>query len=166
MVITHATLQDTLDLAVYKAEVFHCTAGCLIEEIELFENTSGSHVANPQHTCDAASLEDEGRRNDRANSARPQFDAITRALTFRGEVVRTYTPRATNCLAVLQAFEEEGWPLRIDDPLKGGKDAARLNLAVRSLNRELRRIRFHAGGDGESFEWRVRTHRVRTRVAR
>jgi hypothetical protein len=86
---------------------------------------------------------------------RPHFDWTTGELTFRGELIREYVKRANNCRAVLAAFEESGWPLCIDDPLLGGKDADRLNNTVRSLNNGLRGIQFHAAGDGKSIRWKT-----------
>ena len=75
-------------------------------------------------------------------------------LMHEGELIRAYVKRATNCITVLAAFEELGWPPCIDDPLPGGKHSDRLNNTVRALNRRLRTIRFHAAGDGKSIRWK------------
>ena len=59
---------------------------------------------------------------------------------------------------ILAAFEEEGWPRRIDDPLPpvAGKDSVeRLHQAVMGLNRGqiARLLEFRRDGTGEGVEW-------------
>jgi hypothetical protein len=52
---------------------------------------------------------------------------------------------------VLNAFEEEGWPKRIDDPLRPDpdQDAKRhLHDTIRRLNRNRRAPLIHFSGDG------------------
>ena len=63
--------------------------------------------------------------------------------------------RATNIVAILNAFQEEGWPRRIDDPLPRGSDTQRLREAIRTLNLGLERIHFRADGSGEGIIWEV-----------
>lgn len=92
----------------------------------------------------------------KSSDDKPHFDEDTGELSFRGQVLRSYCPRATNCLLVLKVFAEEGWPRRIDDPLPIGKNAQRISNTIRALNKQLRVIEFYAGGDGASFCWRVR----------
>ena len=53
------------------------------------------------------------------------------------------------------AFQEEEWPDRIDDPLPGGADSVRIAAAVMSLNSSLSRIRFPKDGTGEGVSWSV-----------
>ena len=60
---------------------------------------------------------------------------------------------------VLRAFEEEGWPPRIADPLPPRTDQdvkRRLHSTICNLNRahEVVLIHFEGGGDGESICWR------------
>jgi hypothetical protein len=61
---------------------------------------------------------------------------------------------------VLNAFEEEGWPARIDDPLPPHSDQdpkRRLNDTIKCLNRKQVRelLRFHGDGSGEGILWEV-----------
>src|SRR5262249_33917365 len=59
--------------------------------------------------------------------------------------------------AILDAFQEEGWPSSIYDPLRPSPDIPsnrRLHNAIRKLNRGLPTIRFHADGTGRSVLWR------------
>jgi hypothetical protein len=56
---------------------------------------------------------------------------------------------AVNVVKVLDAFEEENWPERIDDPLDPGK----LAESIRSLNVNLTAIQFVRDGTGGGIYW-------------
>lgn len=86
---------------------------------------------------------------------RPRWIARTGELWFDGEVVRhiRHVVRATNVVRILAAFEESGWPQRIDDPITCGGESDQRRRAIESLNKGLTRIRFSCTGDGESFGW-------------
>jgi hypothetical protein len=88
---------------------------------------------------------------------KPEWDKQSGHLVVSGRVVRKVARRAINCIAILDAFQECDWPLCIDDPLPCGKNAERLNNAVRTLNDSLSGIRFVAAGDGQSIGWRMET---------
>ncbi len=67
------------------------------------------------------------------------------------QVVKQYRVPSPTQEAVLNAFEEEGWPTRIDDPLrpKPDQDAKRhLHETIRRLNRNRRAKLIHFSGDG------------------
>lgn len=88
--------------------------------------------------------------------AKPHYDDQRRELSYRGKVVKALRQKAENQEAVLRAFEEDGWPSRIDDPLpwKQGVDAKhRLSLTIQGLNRSLKVIRFSTDGTGEGILW-------------
>jgi hypothetical protein len=100
----------------------------------------------------------EGAGGDGA-PGRPVWDRARRELRVGQVVVKRFKQPAGNQELVLQAFEEEGWPPRIDDPLppvsnQDGK--RRLQSTIWNLNRsrEARLIRFEGGGDGQSICWR------------
>ena len=62
--------------------------------------------------------------------------------------------------AVLAAFEEEGWPHRIDDPLRFQVELGpkyRLHYTIRRLNRsqQQRLIRFFGDGTGVGVCWQL-----------
>jgi hypothetical protein len=88
---------------------------------------------------------------------RPRWDGRSRELTWRGQLVKRFRIVAPNQQLILDAFEEEGWPARIDDPLNGGCDDPRQRLhdTVRNLNRCQRglRLRFLRDGSGEGICW-------------
>ena len=59
---------------------------------------------------------------------------------------------------MLSAFEEEGWPPRIDDPLSplpGGNQREHLHNTIVNLNRYQRQrtIRFFGDGNGQGVCW-------------
>lgn len=89
--------------------------------------------------------------------SKPKWCKETRQLLYRGQVVRTIKRplQAKNIVAVLDMFEAENWPPRINDPLLGGRCQLRLHATVNSLNNGLSMIRFHADGSGEGFAWRL-----------
>ena len=73
-----------------------------------------------------------------AAHAIPQWNTQRRELSFRGEIVKTYRQPAKNQEAILDAFQLESWPERIDDPLLYAKDGdarQRLADAVFALNK-------------------------------
>ncbi len=85
----------------------------------------------------------------------PVWNQDTGELRFGDQVVRRVRSRtrADNIVRILDAFQEDGWPDRIDDPLPGGSDSQRLREAVRTLNQDLERIRFRADGTGTGIAW-------------
>jgi hypothetical protein len=93
-----------------------------------------------------------------AGVAVPAWDPALRRLTFRGAVVKEFRRPAPSQELILAAFEEEGWPARIDDPLSGqegriGRD--RLHDTIRGLNRHQERplLWFGRDGTGEGVTW-------------
>lgn len=88
----------------------------------------------------------------------PLWDKSSFKLTLAGDVIRQIKkPKAAkNIILILDAFQEDGWPDHIDDPLPGGADPARLADAVKSLNDGLQRIKFGKDGSGQGVVWRFR----------
>lgn len=84
---------------------------------------------------------------------KPVWNKDTCVLTYRGKTIRRVRGRsvASNVPRILDAFEEDGWPERIDDPLPDGKNPQRLRETIRSLNEGLKDIRFFADGSGEGI---------------
>lgn len=92
--------------------------------------------------------------------ARPHWDAELREFTVDGRLVKRFKSPAPNQIAILSAFEEDGWPRHIDDPLpRNGNPETdpkrRLNDTVKSLNRHhnARVIHFSTDGTGEGVKW-------------
>ena len=79
-----------------------------------------------------------------------------RELCYRGELVKAFRVPARNQELILEAFEEEGWPEFIHDPLppEGDQDPhRRLQATIKSLNRRQAKtlIRFRGNGSERVF---------------
>ncbi len=88
----------------------------------------------------------------------PDWDATRRELRYRGQVVKRYRVPAKNQSLVLTAFQEEGWPGFIDDPMRPSSDIDskhRLQVTIKSLNRNQLTplIKFHGNGSGLQVYW-------------
>jgi hypothetical protein len=95
---------------------------------------------------------------------KPHWDPVRRVLSLGHRIVKQFHVPAGNQEDILSAFQEEGWPEHIDDPLTGNhgvEPKTRLNNAIYRLNRNqmMRLIRFHGNGNGNGVRWSlVRTH--------
>ena len=72
--------------------------------------------------------------------------------------MKQFRQPAPNEERVLAAFEEEGWPERIDDPIPPLGDVTpkeRLHSTIWALNRhqEHKLLKFHGDGGGEGIRW-------------
>jgi hypothetical protein len=88
----------------------------------------------------------------------PRWDHQRRQLSFDGCVVKQFRLPASNQEAVLSAFEAEGWPPSIDDPLPFVpklQPKERLHVTIRHLNanHQNQLIRFRGNGTGEAVLW-------------
>ena len=94
------------------------------------------------------------------STGRPVWNAATRTLSCNGKVVKCFRRRAANQERVLGAFQEDSWPLRIDDPLapQPCQDIKRrLNDTIKCLNRghQFNLLRFRGDGTGEGVIWEI-----------
>ena len=94
---------------------------------------------------------------------KPEWDCGHRELRYKGRIVKRFRVPAVNQIAVLEAFQEDGWPEFIDDPIppaEGQDPKQRLNVTIKSLNRNQvnRLIRFHGNGDGVQVYWEAVEH--------
>ncbi len=90
----------------------------------------------------------------------PTWDLERRELCINGMVVKRFKWTAANQEAVLAAFEEEGWPHRIDDPLPPQPEQdskRRLSDTIKCLNRKQLNelIHFRGDGTGEGVTWEL-----------
>lgn len=89
---------------------------------------------------------------------KPIWDRQRNELWYGETLVKKYKLPASNQATVLQAFEEDGWPARIDDPLppKPNQDSKRrLHDTINSLNRNQRQrsLKFTGDGTGHGVCW-------------
>ncbi|OAI54591.1 hypothetical protein AYO44_03355 [Planctomycetaceae bacterium SCGC AG-212-F19] len=92
----------------------------------------------------------------------PSWDGMARELYVGGLVVKRFKQPAASQETILAAFQEDGWPFRIDDPLPPlpHRDAKRhLHDTINNLNRHQLHplIRFLGDGKGEGICWELRT---------
>jgi hypothetical protein len=90
--------------------------------------------------------------------AQPRWDGEIRRLYWDGVLVKHFRVPAWNQEQILAAFEEEGWPARIYDPLppsRGLNPRARLRETIKSLNHHQLRplLCFRGDGTGEGVLW-------------
>ncbi len=102
------------------------------------------------------------RTRGKSEVERPYYDSERRELWWGGKLVKRFSQQAANQHLILCAFQEQGWPPRIDDPLSprghGTDPKRRLNGAIYRLNlNQLNRlIRFRGDGTGEGILWEPR----------
>jgi hypothetical protein len=90
--------------------------------------------------------------------SRPLWVAAIRELSIDGKLVKRFKWQAVNQETVLSAFQEDGWPRVIDDPLppKPQQDSKRrLHDTIKALNRNQNKMRFHGNGTGQGIRWEV-----------
>jgi len=91
-------------------------------------------------------------------SERPSWETDRRILRLGDCVVKWFRLPSPNQELVLAAFEEEGWPSWIADPLPPKEEQCpkrRLNDTIKCLNRNQENplIVFHGDGKGEGVVW-------------
>jgi hypothetical protein len=71
------------------------------------------------------------------------------------EIVRKVASNATNLQLILGAFEEEGWPDSIYNPIsnRSKQGGQRTHDAVNELNKGLTKVRFRVSGGAERIHW-------------
>ena len=95
---------------------------------------------------------------DSHTAGKPRWDIARRELRYLDKLVKRYRVPALNQERILSAFEEEGWPPCIDDPLVpvAEMDAKRrLQATIKSLNRNRIKalITFRGNGNGDRVCW-------------
>jgi hypothetical protein len=112
----------------------------------------GTPSGNVDRECHTA------RKLQPPNSQKPQWDPIRHELRLGERLIKRFRHRSPNQEAILAAFEEEGWPRQVDDPLtpvEDGDPKRRLNDTIKGLNhhQENPLMRFHGDGTGEAIFW-------------
>jgi hypothetical protein len=92
-------------------------------------------------------------------AVKPCWSSTRRELRVNGTVVKRFRVPAQNQEVILSAFEEEGWPDHIDNPLPVSGDIdppTRLHDAINRLNRCQTNplLRFYGNGNGIFWEFR------------
>jgi hypothetical protein len=90
----------------------------------------------------------------------PNWDPDRHILSIHGHIVKQFKWAAANQETILSAFQEEGWPTRIDDPLAPAPTMdvkRRLSDTIKCLNRAHKHklVRFRGDGRGEGVIWQA-----------
>jgi hypothetical protein len=136
---------------------------CFVLTPQGFEFTTEATKIVSDHNRSEAFLigDDEHVRHEgftRGESETPLWDPDRRQLSYAGILIKEFKSNSPNQESVLMAFEEEGWPPRIYDPLPPQADIEpkeRLKNTIKSLNRKQKRplIRFLGDGTGVAIRW-------------
>jgi hypothetical protein len=122
-------------------------------------NGATSHAPpHPQTLAALAAAKTPIGGNGFDETARPIWDKDRRMLRFGAQVVKQFKVPAPNQEIILESFEEDNWPIRIDDPLprqSAVDPKRRLHDTINSLNRNQRAnlLRFTGDGSGEAICW-------------
>jgi hypothetical protein len=128
------------------------TVFILTEQGEAFASSALGSVA--------AGAQEELPRPPACQNGAPRWDSELRELSWNGHLVKRFRVPAPNQEIILAAFEEEGWPPHIDDPLPPSPDMdsqRRLHDTINSLNRNqvFHCLRFRANGHGNGIFWEL-----------
>jgi hypothetical protein len=131
-------------------------------EGELFFAARTCFALTDAGVCEAERLRHAARDARQAASPgpAPRWDAARRELRLGSQLVKAFRLPSPNQELILTAFDEEGWPPRIDDPLPPQPHILvkrRLHDAIKNLNRNQRtpHIRFLGDGTGQGVCWRL-----------
>lgn len=114
----------------------------------------------PEHSGVRVSSRSPGEDSSPQLVSKPTWIAAIRELRVEQTLVKRFRSQAPTQEVVLAAFEEEGWPRRIDDPLAPRPfvdSKHRLRSTIQALNRshDVKLIRFRADGSGEGIVWEL-----------
>lgn len=114
--------------------------------------------ARAESVIGAESFHGSRTRSPKPRLLTPTWDGPRHQLRVESTIVKEYKLPSPNQETILAAFEEEGWPPCVDDPLPVHPDLdpkRRLHDTIKSLNRNQRsrRIRFMGDGTGEGVRW-------------
>jgi hypothetical protein len=146
-------LQGPCGLAFSRRTCFVLTANGVafaksVVDDRLFSPCTRKHTVEPVHPA-AATID-----------RKPEWDSQRQELRIGDAVVKQFKVPAANQERILAAFEEEGWPVRIDDPLPPNSEQnpkRRLHDTINSLNRnqKLNLLRFTGDGSGQGVRWEL-----------
>jgi hypothetical protein len=88
----------------------------------------------------------------------PVWDGSAGELHYRGQLVKRFRKTSSNQRVVLEAFQGEGWPEQLEDPLPqdpAGSRKHRLQDTIKNLNRDHQRqlLRFYTR-EGGAIAWK------------
>lgn len=127
-------------------------------------HVSNGSIANGLRRARAAAAPGTKGRKPNGRAVRggpvPEWDGARHEFRLGERIVKVFKVPSPNQEKILTAFQEEGWPPRIDDPLPPTLSIdpkQRLHDTIKSLNRSQkhRLIRFLGDGSGQGIRWEV-----------
>jgi hypothetical protein len=121
---------------------------------------AGLLPAGTKHVGPADLHSPNGYAATQSAAVTPHWDPATHVLRIGGRVVKQYRVPSSTQEVILAAFQEEGWPPQIDDPLPPIHDGCpkdRLRDTIRHLNSNQKNhlIRFRGDGTGQGILWEL-----------
>lgn len=98
--------------------------------------------------------------NGKVRPIKPKWDRDLQELRLGDDIVKRFKVPAPNQETVLAVFEEEDWPVYVDDPLPPHPHIdpkSRLHDTINSLNRNQQNnlIQFRGNGSGKGVRWEL-----------
>jgi len=142
---------------------FQRCSGLRFFKTTCFVLNSSGHAENgglEANSADAGSEHTAVHGNGHADVKKPQWDQDRRQFRLGALIIKEFKLPAVNQETVLTAFEEEGWPPFIDDPLPplaGIEPKRRLHDTIKNLNRHQKAhvVRFMGDGTGQGIRWEL-----------
>jgi len=114
------------------------------------------HIIAPADPLPALAVHVGDGENPRLDGL-PFWDGARRELRLGNVLIKRFRQPAKNQETVLAAFQEDGWPAHVDNPLSGDADIDardRLHDTVRKLNHQTNHLlHFSSDGNGEGVVW-------------
>gem|GEM_PF-956316 len=142
--------------------------GCDYARSILAHEPAPRRVAAPSPTTQDEEQPAEASRNGLVDApSRPRWEPDRHELRLGSVLVKQFKWPAMNQETILAAFQEEDWPVRIDDPLPPQPDQdskRRLSDTIKCLNRKQKNplLHFRGDGTGEGVIWETVEHISRT----
>ncbi len=132
-----------------------CKAIVFLDLDELMRLTPERDREQIMATGDATGVPSHGYPAAAESTDLPAWDKERGELRVGSELAKRLQPKARNQILILCAFQECGWPWRVDDPLPHPPDDQRLRQTVSDLNDRLKILRFYCDGTGKGITWRM-----------
>ena len=154
--VTHSKSRKRVFRKLHNLSFSDKTCFVLTESGESFAQQAGLFEAHPIQQANRNNSEqvvhvDPHNTVDPRNTPLPSWHRDRRELRLGHVVVKQFKVPAPNQETILAAFDEEGWPFRIDDPLPPQADQdskRRLHDTINKLNRHQKQPLIHFRGDG------------------
>jgi len=139
-------------------EAVQCGAADYLVKGEVDESTLPRALRRAIERHSRAGAFKQSGNTGHGSAGQPCWDAQLRELRLGRVLVKQFRQPSANQERILSAFQEEGWPPRIDDPLPPDPEhdpKQRLRTTLKSLNRSQQQalIRFRSDGTGQGILW-------------